>query len=100
MEVTIYQLDIKNENAHTQMFCDFEEQQEFDFNDYEAVYAFALADKYTTDEVLESAFYIFNVQHPKNFKGHSLSVSDIVEIDGQFFYCQGIGWKDISTFCY
>ncbi len=44
---------------------------------------------------LEDLFYIFNMQRPEDFKGHSLSVSDVVDIDGHTFYCDMIGWKVI-----
>lgn len=30
------------------------------------------------------------------FKGHSLSVSDVVKADGQMFYCDSWGWKEIE----
>ena len=58
----------------------------------------------TTDEnkhkpinsFLEDVFYTFNVNHPKNFKGHSLSVSDIVAIkirnEIQFYFTDSIGF--------
>lgn len=29
---------------------------------------------------LEDIFYIFNMQHPTDYRGHSLSVSDIVDV--------------------
>ena len=32
---------------------------------------------------------------PEGFKGHSLSVSDVVEMDGKFFYCDSVGWKEV-----
>ena len=50
---------------------------------------------------LEDIYRIFNVGHPENFKGRSLSVSDIVEIvsgnvDTGYYYCDTIGFKKIS----
>lgn len=46
---------------------------------------------------LEEVFTKFNINHPKDFKGHSLSVGDVVEVeDGgekKLFVCDSIGWK-------
>jgi len=46
-------------------------------------------------DILEDLFYIFNMKHPSDFKGHSLSVSDIVELDGVCYYCDSTGWKKL-----
>lgn len=51
----------------------------------------------TVNAALEKLFFIFNMQHPSDFIGHSLSVSDIVEIDGKFYYCQPVGWQEVKT---
>ena len=47
------------------------------------------------DLSLEDIFYIFNMNRPEDFKGHSLSVSDIVDVDGESYYCDRFGWKVI-----
>ena len=49
---------------------------------------------------LENIFQLLNeYDKPEGFNGHSLSVSDLVEItkDGktETFYCQPIGWKKV-----
>ena len=46
--------------------------------------------------VTEQLFIRFNLSHPKDFKGHSLSVSDIIIIDGQQYICDNFGFKPIS----
>lgn len=66
-------------------------QNDFDLNDYEVVYEGDI-DGNSTYECLDSLFQIFNVERPKDFRGHSLSVSDIVELDGGNFYCDSRGW--------
>ena len=45
---------------------------------------------------LEELFKIFNIKIPEDFKGHSLSVSDIVEIDGKNYYCDFVGWEELK----
>ncbi len=46
--------------------------------------------------ILERLFEKFNIDHPKDFRGHSLSVSDIVVIEGLAYYCDSIGWVPLS----
>lgn len=52
---------------------------------------------------LEDVFSLFNVNHPPFFRGHSLSVSDIVEITENknnylrgAFFCDNIGFESIE----
>ena len=42
--------------------------------DYDLIYTAPLAEKDTLDGIYER----FNIQHPADFTGHSLSVSDVV----------------------
>ena len=41
-----------------------------------------------------------NINRPSDFTGHSLSVSDIVEIvrkdETKYYYCDDFGWTDIT----
>ena len=46
--------------------------------------------------VLDEIFEMFNVARPVDFKGHSLSVSDVVVLDGVAYYCDSFGWKEVS----
>ena len=39
---------------------------------------------------------IFNVRCPGDFKGRSMAVSDIVEVDGKNYYCDGVGWVELK----
>ena len=49
---------------------------------------------------LESIYAKFNMDHPEDFKGHSLSISDVVELyDGNsstFYYVDYIGFTAID----
>ena len=51
-------------------------------------------------EALEKLFAIFNIDHPSDFKGHSLSVSDIIllKYNGQeeLWFCEPIDWIRIQ----
>ena len=48
------------------------------------------------NQILENIFIKFNVSHPKDFKGHSLSMSDIVILDNQTYLCDMVGWKKVN----
>ena len=48
--------------------------------------------------VLESLWETFNLNHPEDYYGRSLSVSDIVVIDNVAYFCDSFGWKEIPGF--
>ncbi len=60
------------------------------------------ADGRTKEQILEDIYDQFNIEHPKDFKGHSLSVSDIVVLEGgdgqTVHYCDNIGFREIEGF--
>lgn len=68
----------------------------FNLDDYDVVYEGEIEGDYF-DTVLENLYTIFNINHPKDFKGRSLSTSDLVELDGRIYYCDDIGWKEWSA---
>ena len=51
---------------------------------------------------LEDVYAVFNETRPESFTGHSLSVSDIVEIENSdivekgFYFCDSFGFKKID----
>ena len=55
-------------------------------------------------DLLEFLYEVFNERRPYDFKGHSLSVSDIVEVqeadvvdpEPTYYYCDSFGWQDIT----
>lgn len=63
-------------------------------NDYDKVYSGEIEEG-DVFEALERLFTIFNIMRPEDFKGHSLSTGDIVELDENFWYCDSFGWKQI-----
>jgi hypothetical protein len=60
----------------------------------------ALYDEVYSGEVdckgLEGVYTLFNTSHPPFFRGHSLSISDIVQTDGGFHYCDTFGFENIN----
>ena len=69
-----------------------------DKTNYELVYSAEL----TPGTSLEDIYTRFNIDHPKDFKGHSLSVSDVVVLhqNGQdtAHYVDSFGYKDVPEF--
>lgn len=60
--------------------------------DYDPVYEGITDSSITPLESLNHLFEQFNMNHPSDFKGRSMSVTDMVKIDNTFFYCDSIGW--------
>ena len=69
-----------------------------DMANYDRIYTADLA----PGTSLEDIYTRFNVDHPKDFKGHSLSVSDVVVLhqNGQdtAHYVDSIGYKEVPEF--
>lgn len=64
---------------------------------YELVYAGSLAQGTSLDDI----YTRFNIDHPKDFKGHSLSVSDVILLRRKgkdtAYYVDTIGFREISA---
>ena len=97
----IYQLG-DTDDAHKMMFRSLENihNQGLTINhaDYEKVYSGEMK----RGETLEDIYETFNVHHPEDFTGHSLSTSDVVVIH-QFgtdraFFCDSVGFPEIKGF--
>lgn len=58
--------------------------------------------KLFTGETLDSIYERFNLRHPADFRGHSLSVSDVTvlykENQDQAFYVDSFGFKQVPEF--
>ena len=77
--------------------------KKFKFADYECRYEgeFESPDKKTLLEICEIIFHVFNMRRPEDFHGHSLSISDVIELNTDtttsFYYCDLCGWVRIKT---
>ena len=69
---------------------------------YTLVYAMDVSDdkQKSNEQLLEDVYEKFNLERPKDFKGHSLSVSDIVVIQDNgnisSHYCDTVGFSEIA----
>lgn len=75
---------------------------DFNFADYEEKYEmeFVSAEDKTDLEICETIFYMFNMRRPDDFTGHSLSMSDIIELkrhgSSAFYYCNSCGFTKLN----
>ena len=69
-----------------------------EFANYNKVYEGDISVKGGTAEKLEALYEQFNIQRPEDFKGHSLSVSDVVVLDNKAYYVDTVGFKPLEQF--
>lgn len=103
MNIIIFQLNKEMDHYRNYLFEPWERIEEnFDFNNYKYVWSGTLEelgiDTPSTNMIwnLDEIFTKFNISKPKDFIGHSLSVSDIVYIDDSYYYCDSFGWTKIN----
>lgn len=74
------------------------EGNEVERDNYNLVYEAALKPGTSLDDL----YYEFNMQHPKDFRGHSMSVSDIVVLhkgdEDKAFYVDTFGFTEVPEF--
>lgn len=101
MKVKIYQVNSdRDENGVAFMsygrLSRLQGSSEIDSAVYDKVY-----DGEVDCENLEDVFLKFNIDRPTDFQGHSLSVSDVVEVYGDdklagFYFCDSFGFKKVD----
>jgi len=89
MRVKIYQINIERDTQRMK-FSSLEDDETVDPSIYDEVFNAEI-----DESDLEKIYTRFNtVGHPL-FRGHSLSVSDVVEMNGKAYFCQSVGFKEI-----
>jgi len=102
----IYQLsNLQDKEQCKVAFKDWSDvKSKFNKDYYEEVYSGSLESDLDvnvdecTAEILELIYSKFNANKPKDYKGRSLSTSDLVEINSKTYYCAWIGWVDITKY--
>lgn len=93
----IYQIDPEG-NARDYMFRSHDSLEDYEMRreDYRLEYVAPLTEADTLDTIYER----FNIDHPEDFQGHSLSVSDIVVMnrDGEVkaYFVDSSGFTDVT----
>ena len=69
---------------------------------YEVVYNGPIEQSAGAAEQLEALYTRFNIDHPEDFRGHSMSVSDIVALkvvgEVSFHYVDSVGFQKLENF--
>jgi hypothetical protein len=72
------------------------EKPDLSIKDYDMVYSgktdLSGSDSYALNEL----YNVFNIRHPKDFKGRSMSVSDVIDLEGRLYYVDTFGFKRIN----
>ncbi len=97
----IYRIHQIKDIANTDYAFRGYDPKKFNFSDYECRGEGEFdAEARTAIEICDIIFHVFNMRKPAGFKGHSLSVSDIIElktdITTSFYYCDTVGWVRIK----
>ena len=106
MNIKILQLDHNIEEAEMLLFrdYDFTKRKYPNKNDllklYKVVYEIEDYQSKTMDtsdkSICNDIFTDFNIHRPEDFRGHSLSVSDIIQIDDKYYYVDDIGFAEVN----
>ena len=91
MTYKIYQLNKEHEKL---LFSGYKEET-FNIDNYKEVYSGEIETTGNTISDLDNIYLKFNGVHPEGFHGHSLNVSDVVELDGTLYYVERMGWKKL-----
>ena len=52
----------------------------------------------TAEDMLERIFWRFNREKPQDFSGHSVSVSDVIALENDAWYCDSVGFQRLERF--
>ena len=86
-------LDFVKENN----LCEMEgELCKLDSNIYEKVYEGDIETGEDAISTLETLFVKFQGRKPEGYTGCSLSVSDVIVLDGKAYYCDNYGFEEID----
>lgn len=64
---------------------------------YRKVYEGRTPNMLDVKQALDQIYMQLNVMRPTDYQARSLSVSDIVEIGGEYYYCDSIGWQKVRV---
>lgn len=95
MKIKVYQIDHEKDSRNV-MFMNYAFTEKHGGID-PAVYKTVFDGNVDTDN-LEEIFTLLNTDAPVGYNGHSLSVSDIVETEDGFHFCDIIGFKKLDDF--
>lgn len=99
MKYAVYQINTERDKDRL-LFMSFDatirHAGKIDMEIYDKVYESEIRESYIGDQwTLEKIFEELNVRREKHpeFRGHSLSVSDVIELNGALWFCDSIGFR-------
>lgn len=102
---SVYQIANMKDSRYGFRDWEFAESHGFTINDYVCTYSGKNITYSNGREckypfaALEILFEMFNAHRPEDFTGHSLSVSDVVELivddKSEYYYCDSFGWEKL-----
>ena len=100
-QIKVYQVSESAPNSHFLMFSSLDMVEHLELKvsieNYKVVWEGQVEDKGDVMATLDRVFRMLNVgQKPEGYKGHSLSVSDVIEMDGKYYYCDSYTFEEIQ----
>lgn len=98
--IKVWQLK-ENESNHGLFFSSLDFLEKFGLNvslsNYDVVYTETSDVKeMDAEDFLEDLYVKFQGAKPNGYCGHSLSVSDIISIDNEYYYCDSFGFEKLN----
>jgi hypothetical protein len=94
MNLKIYQIDNEKDENHVN-FSSLSETKQNNGEINPAIYR-KVFDGEVECKSNEDVYKKFNTDIPLSHTGHSVSVSDVIEADGGFFFCDSVGFEKIE----
>ena len=100
MDIKIYQINLSRDDDRVaflglSQLDKFQESSKVNSEIYDKVFEGAVE-----VDTLEGVYQMFNCDCPEDFQGHSLSVSDVVEIvngeNAGFYFCDSVGFQPVK----
>ena len=99
MRIRIYQIEMSLDEQNV-AFRPYTEMQEKYSGDIPAELYRMIYEGVVPTKEFSVVFYIFNMAHPQDYRGRSLSVSDVIEVVEEsssiFYYVDTIGFREVS----
>ena len=101
MKYQIYQIKDTRNTIYSFVGWSDATEKDFSMKDYKLVYSGEIE----PNGCLDKLFEIFNINHTDDYKGRSMSVSDVIALldDGddeknnwKWYYCDSFGWENIT----
>ena len=98
MRIRIYQIEMSLDEQNVAFRPYTEMQEKYSGNIPAELYRMIYEGVVPTKE-FSVVFYIFNMAHPQDYRGRSLSVSDVIEVveenSSTFYYVDTIGFREV-----